>query len=607
MKSGVFKRAIGLTFLYLGLFVVIVLVQFSRGPGLSVKIGGLSVNASYPKAARAGSAPEAVRLAYAGLVFEISPKSPAESVGADGVARRLALASVEKLPNGARVKLAPDVEILVVADRGQSRRVTVSASAPEGVAVLRLRFSTARDLRFASAKGVRSLVYAGGSYDLALGAGSFDPESGFLSLHPGDSGFTLAKVVPPAPPKPSRPGSGEAVAAQAPKDPEAFKAEIAAWRDKVWSGLSSSRFDADKLAWKGPDAASAFSERALTAYLAESLARGYYSDALVRVKGAKDRWPDKLGYLSAPYLGGLKSKMKSAEAADAAEVNRLTQLVTDKSPSILEKEGLLRFLVDRAPKELAGNALPYITAMDPAKLTIRQTVGYLGCAAESGLLSKDDANRFPNSLVAAEKLVAAVRKTSSGYFLVTEDDGSTDLRLSLLAGTALAAVGAASSKPNLVGAGQSLVEGVLGLADAQGFEPSRVVAASGELGQRSGAILPEDLYPIVADNPYYPHEVSFARDVEPGVWAWTCAPSLTAQTGSSSYTFLASFIAGRSHYLSFYGIKSFANIQLYDIDYSPDEEFESYDASGYLYHRDAKVLYLKMKHKKDVEDIKLFF
>jgi len=607
MKSGAFKRALGLTILYLGLFVVIVLVQFSRGPGLSVKVGGLSVTASYPKGARAGTAPDAVRLSSAGLVFEISSKSPAESLGANGIARRLSLSSVEKTPNGARIKLAPDVEIVVAADRGADKRVSLSSSVPDGIAALRIRFSASRDARFSASQGHMALSGRGGSYDLALGDSTLDPASGLLSLHPGDSGLALAKVLPSAPAKPAPTVSAAAVVAQAPKDPEVFKAEISAWRDKVWSGLSSARFDSDKLAWKGPDAAYGFSERALAAYLAESLARGYYSEALVRVKSVKEKWPDRLGYLTAPYLGGLQAKMKVSETADLAEAKRLAQLVADKSPSIFEREGLLKFLVDRCPKGLASSALQYFDDVDPAKLTIRQTLGYLSCAVDSALLSKDAATRFPNSGIAADRLAAAARKTSSGYFLVTEEDGSADLRLSLVAGSALSAFGTASSKPNLVGIGQGLVEGVLGLADAQGLGPSRVVVASGELGQRSGTIMPEDLYPIVADNPYYPHEVSFARDIEQGLWAWTCVPSLTVQASASSYIFLVGFFAGRTHYLSFYGIRPFTNIQLYDIDYSPDNDFEGYDASGYLYHRDTSSLYVKMKHKKDVEDIKFFF
>jgi hypothetical protein len=588
MKSGAFKRALGLAFLYLGLFVVIVLVQFSRAPGLSEKYGALSVNASYQKAnrGRAGLVPEKVRFSYAGLAFEISPKSPVESLGADGAASALALASVDKLPNGVRIKLSPGVEVRATSDRGTPERFVLAATAPEGVSVLRLRVAPSREVRFSEADGRRGLSFSGASYDLALGSATLDPSAGILSLRPGDSGLALSRIPAPMAVKPSPPAEGSV--AQAPKDPDAFKAEISAWRDKVWSGIATTRFDADKLAWKGPDSASAFSEKALAAYLAESLARGVYSDALARARGAKDKWPDKLGYLSAPYLGGLVPKMKAFEASDLAEAKRLAQLVADKSPMILEKEGLLWFLIDRSPSSLAQDALRYLAGLDPAKLTVRQAIGLLGCVADSKSLLKDEGNPLRNQGAVADRLVAAVRKSQNGYFLITEDDGSTDLRLSLLAGVDLVAYGTASSKPALIGAGQSLVEGVLGLADAQGFEPSD---ASSSLQAPSlsetGRSCPRISIPSSPTTPITPTRRLSPSTSRPASGHGPALPRSPCRRASSRYLFLATFPAGRSHYLSFYGIKPFANIQLYDIDYNPDNDFESYDASGYLYNKSA--------------------
>jgi hypothetical protein len=608
MKNGAFRRALGLGLLYVGLFVVIVLVQFSRGPGLSEKFGGLSVSASYSKSSRAkpGAVPETVRISYGGLTFLIAPNSAAESLGADGAATPLALASIGKLPNGISVRLTPGVEIKATAAKGPPERFALAVSAPDGVASVRLKLLPARSLRFFEKEGRRSVESAGATYEISLASGTLDGGALSLSLRPGDPGLALARIAQAAPAKPAA-TAPEKFVAQAPKDPEAFKAEIAAWRDKAWSSLSGPRFDADKIAWKGPDGLPVFSEKALVAYLAESLARGSYPDALARVRGAKEKWPEKLGYASAPYLGSLVARMKALPAADLAESKRLSQLVADKSPTILEKEGLLRFLVDRSPDQLAQDALRYLASLDPAKLTVRQAVGFLSCAVDAKSLLKDEANPFKDPSAAASRAVSGLRKTANGFFLVTEDDGSSDLRVSLIAGTCLAAYGAAAGKPALVGAGQSLVEGALGLADAQGFVPARVLPRAQALEQRMGAIAPEEFYPLVADNPYYPREVSFGRDVAPGLWAWTCAPSLVAQASPSRYVFTASFPAGSAHFLVLYGVKPFANIQLYDIDYSPDNDFEGYDASGYLYNRDAGALYLKMKHKKEKEDIKLAF
>jgi hypothetical protein len=616
MRSGAFKRAIGLTLLYVGIFVALVVVQFSKSPGLSEKVGGLTVSSSYPKAkgSRVGATPESVRLSYAGLVFEISPKSLAESVGADGLSSPLSLSSAAKITNGVSIKLTHGVEIKAVvsnaaANHGAAEHLSLVASAPNGIASVRVRIASSRGARVAEAAGGQILDSSGSSYSIALGQGSLDLTAGTLLLSPGDTGLVLAKQTPVAPIKPVTPAAvaTEKFPAPTPKDLEAFKTEISAWRDKAWSGLSVVRFDSDKLAWRGQDGLPVFSEKALVAYIAEAASRGYYPDAIARARGAKDKWPDKLGYLSAPYLGGLVPKMRGLEAADQAEVRRLTQLVADGSPTIFEKESLLRFLVDRSPSSLVDNTLRLAAATDPAKLTMHQAIGLLSCIADSGGLLKDEENPFGKLGSVADRIVAAVRKAPEGYYLVTEDDGSSDLRLSLIAGNALAAYGAQAAKPNLVGYGQGLIEGFLGLADAQGFTPAAVLAKGGVLQQRMGSLAPEEAYVLVAGNPYYPHEVSFARDSGRGLWAWTCSPSVTLQASPSRQVFTASFAPSRAHYMTFYGIKSFANIQLYDIDYSPDNDFESYDASGYLYDADKNALYLKMKHKKESEEIKLSY
>lgn len=612
MKSGAFRRAIGLTILYIGLFFILVLVQFSKGPGLSVKYGGLAVNASYPKAApgKAGGPPESLRLSYSGLSFLVSSKSIAESVAADGSATPLALASVDKLPNGVSVKFSSGVELRATVDSGPPERFALAAAAPDGVAAVRLRLAPSRSIRIAVNDGLRVLESGGAAYGVTLDAGSLDPVEGLLSLQPGDAGLGLARIPPVAQPTQIAQASAtEKLVVQATKDPDAFKAEISAWRDNVWSGLSSARFDPEKITWKGADGLPAFSEKALTAYVAESLTRGGYTDALARVRGARDKWPDKLSYLSAPYLGSLAPKMAALDAADQAEAKRLAQLVSDKSPSIFEKDGLLRFLIDRAPSLLAQDAFRFATSIDPSKLSIRQAVGLLAAAldAKSILNLKDEDNPFKDPAATADLIVAAARKTAGGLFLVTDDDGSSEVKISAFAGTLLVSYGTSAGKAALVGIGQGLVEGYLGLTDAQGFAPTRVITRAGAVEQRTGSMPPEDIYPLVADNPYYPREVSFYRDVAPGFWAWTCAPSLLVQASASRYVFTATFPTGRSHYLAFYGVKPFANIQLYDIDYSPDSEFETYDASGYLYKKDTGELLIKMKHKKDNEDIKLTF
>ena len=54
------------------------------------------------------------------------------------------------------------------------------------------------------------------------------------------------------------------------------------------------------------------------------------------------------------------------------------------------------------------------------------------------------------------------------------------------------------------------------------------------------------------------------------------------------------------------GIRPFYRIQVYGIDFRSDPRFEIYNSSGYVYDERTRTLLLKIKHKKDDEDIVLF-
>jgi hypothetical protein len=609
MKSGALRRGVGLFFLYAGILVILVVAQFSKGPGFSRRIDGLVASATFPKAARGQSAaPERVRLSYAGLTIELTPKAPAEAVSPDGSTRQLIPRAVADIEDGVRVDLSSGFAIRATVEKGERELFTLSVDAPGGSAPSSVRLPLAARSAFPYASnGKLVLSSGGGSFEVSLSSASVERDAGRLVLSADGKGLGSVAVARTAKPAARPSQQAQKLAARAPKDAAAFAAAIAPWRDKAWTALSSSRLDAGTLAWRGADGTEAFSEKALAAYLAESLSRGAFAQALETAKGAKKLWPEKLSYLTAPYLGGILAGMQAQEAADAAELKRVAQLAADSSPALSEKEGLVRFLLDRAPSSLAADGLRLLASLDPAKVSLRQAVGLLGCVADSLSLLEASKNPLAGGGAAAERLVAAVRSAPEGLFLCSEEDGSCDLRLSALAGRYLAAYGALAAKPDLVGVGQGLIEGAAGVADDKGFAPARLTIRDGAVDQRMGSLGPEELYSVIADNPYYPREVSFYREAGPGVWAWTCASSLTMQPGPSGSVFAARFPEGSAHYLAIYGVGTFANIQLYGIDYSADREFEIYNASGFVYDSGRRALYLKMKHKKESEDIRLSF
>jgi hypothetical protein len=55
------------------------------------------------------------------------------------------------------------------------------------------------------------------------------------------------------------------------------------------------------------------------------------------------------------------------------------------------------------------------------------------------------------------------------------------------------------------------------------------------------------------------------------------------------------------------GIKAFTKIQLYNMDFRTDFQFERYDSSGWSYSTQEQTLIIKMKHRTAVEHIRVFY
>ena len=55
------------------------------------------------------------------------------------------------------------------------------------------------------------------------------------------------------------------------------------------------------------------------------------------------------------------------------------------------------------------------------------------------------------------------------------------------------------------------------------------------------------------------------------------------------------------------GIEPFSSIEIYEMPYRTDPRFEIYNSSGYIYNAESKTLFLKFKHKKEVETVKLYY
>ena len=116
-----------------------------------------------------------------------------------------------------------------------------------------------------------------------------------------------------------------------------------------------------------------------------------------------------------------------------------------------------------------------------------------------------------------------------------------------------------------------------------------------------------DVYPILVDNPFYPHNKVLSRTPGGVIWAWTCAPSISYSAQANSATISINFPKNEINYIIVNGIISFSEIEIYGLSFHSDPRFESYNSSGFIYDDTKNALFLKSRHKSETEIVRLTY
>jgi hypothetical protein len=198
-----------------------------------------------------------------------------------------------------------------------------------------------------------------------------------------------------------------------------------------------------------------------------------------------------------------------------------------------------------------------------------------------------------------------IRRDGDRVFVFRED--TADMEFNLRLGAALAAWAGSAENPDWAGVGRSLVLSVLSLAGGEGSVPLALSAgpdgAVSEVpGARAGAAR---LHRMLRLGGYYPRAAGISAGAN-GVWAWTAA-AVSASQENKVLDIAVNFPAGETHYMMIRGIRPFTKIQLYNMDYRTDPQFERYDSSGWIYAAQEQILVLKMKHRAQVEHIRILY
>jgi hypothetical protein len=311
--------------------------------------------------------------------------------------------------------------------------------------------------------------------------------------------------------------------------------------------------------------------------------------------------------------------LRSSIVYERDNFNRLSALIAGGSADFLKTPHVIDFLSIRGYNSLVDNGGAIARSMDSAALDLDLIPGILEGYMDWLSLRPGTDNPFaaltePACFSLSGKIVA----DQSGERIVVFDEEIANLEFNSRLGAALTAYGEHTDQEVWAGIGRSLVLSVLAFVDDAGTEPLAAPLAAplavrlgtnGAIEADTGAAFSSArIYRLLRLGDYAARPVDLG-DVANGIWAWTAASRVTAtfDQENNMLDIAAAFPQGETHYMFIRGIRTFAQLRLYNIPYRTDPRFESYDSSGWAYSPSEQTLMVKMKHLNPTEHIQRYY
>jgi len=606
MRKPVLPRILIFLLLYCLVFVLLVTIQFAKRGGFTQKINNLVVAGQYRLPGGDDTllgrqlAPNEYLLDgeahvfFGGMDFGLirgndghSLRLTGEGGALEALPERMAISGdsvVFTFPGGTELEFSTQYS-------GGSLEMTVSAVFPEDVSALELPYKPLRRTVLHDTPDGRFTVSADGE-NYSFGRSPMDAERRVLLIGAGGAPVSYRAV-----PDRKTPSPDDFILPRA-KTAEAYNEELTKWRDQnfsLWNRIIPTQNNED----------------AVAAFGAEALIRGNYKAAVAAVPAVFLRGSNR-SYESSVYLGNLEQAYRSLNSREREKTARISRQINDKSLEFLKEPGVFEYLAVRGNLNFMNAGADLVKTIDPSILALDLCPGILEGYIDWKSFRSGGDNPFERLVdqacfVVSESLriVPADSAGASSARVFSFSGGEAHTEFNLRLGKALLLYGESVQNNTLAGIGRSLILSALSMGDASGMvKMGLVLSETDEFVESSAGLTTARLYRILNPADPYPRAVMLGPQ---GLWAWTAAQAVNAAQKNDVMDITVSFPAGETHYMLIRGIRPFARLQLYGMDFRSDAQFERYDSSGWVYYSQDQILVLKMRHRTAEERVRIIF
>jgi hypothetical protein len=599
MKRPILPRIIGLLCLYTVAFIVVGMIQFIRQDGFIRQVGNMQVSGRYREGKEDAASEEfpitgKLSVFFGGLEFplagdgnrggflNVDPEAPQDT----------ALPEFMTISGNTVIfKFSGGGELSFTSmDGGDHTELRIGGDFPPDVEGFLLSYKPLKTSHVQNTEGGLPVIIAN-RQSYSFGRSVQEKEPGLLFLEANSLPISYRKVPEKPVFNPEDYALSEALSRQS------YDAAVRSWRDSqytLWTRSVQGRNDEDLV----------------VAFLGEAVDRGTYQNAKSLVSSTFLNG-NLRGYGSSLYLGGIARTYSALNAADQERLNRLSRLIDERSPEILGEDHAFEYLALRGTADLMDRAAALVRDIDPAGLDPGLAPGIFEGFSDMKQYRPQGENPFGDlpeqtCLLISEELtrVSGVWNSGQGLVLVFRE-GVADMESNLRLGKALAVWAEATGDAAWAAIGRTLVLSVLSLVNEEGSVPARLsLEEPAVAGEGIDRLDSARLYRILQPGEYYPRIAVLGTE---GIWIWSSSSSVSSVRENGILDISVSFPAGESHYLMLWGVRPFTRLQLHNMDWRSDPRYESYDSSGWVYYPRDELLALKLKHRTQVEHIRLFF
>ena len=592
MRKPVFRRIVLLTLLYCGIFVLIASVQFPNRGEFVRRVGDIVVSGQFrvhgddlpPLNPNEYLLSGGVYLSFGGIEFGMFNRNNGPSFVlftgdrfVEVMPERMLISenSVNfTFPGGTALEFYTQYN-------GDFPEMRVIGVFSDNVTAVALPFRPMRRTRVTD-RGEDQLIFSAGGRNYSFGHSA--PDLDRMILMVGSGGLVYRAIPEGRIFSPS-----DFILPQA-QTAQAYNQALQQWRDQNFSLWTRTIFGQSN-------------EDVVVAFAGEAMARGNYRAAISAIPPAFLRSSSRT-HESSVYLGGLIEASRSLLAEENEKLSRIVQLINGRSLDFLKEVRVFDFLAIRGQNNIIEAGAAIVRSLDANIISLDLVPGILEGYLEWMTLRPDSENPFEHLVEQAHFVISeSLLRNTGGDRVFVYYGNQRDIEFNLRLGKAILAYAESVHNESWTGIGRSFILSSLSYAWEIDLQSSSLPAdeTSSDAGA-AGARLHRILN-LVNTHPHFA-PVSTLPD---NVWAWTAAPSVSSVYQNDTLHIAVDFPVGETHYMIIRGIRPFSRVQLYNMDYRTDPQFEIYNSSGWNYIAQDQTLIVKMVHRSQVEHVRIIF